>query len=221
MAASLKVGITAEADLPTFADAKGAAIRRGAMRGAERFAARAKIVFRGDIRRAGLGDRLANTWRVDVYPKGRDQSWHPAVHVYSAAPEIIRAHTDGTTIKSKNGVFLAIPTDNVPRRGGRQLSPLDIEGQFNQDLIVRPTNRPGVLIAYVRAVRGKSGRGFRRATKKRLSAGRDVELVPMFILIRQVTLRPVLTPPEKLAESLGGVFVDYVAEEISAELGRQ
>jgi hypothetical protein len=139
-------------DLGTFADRVGVRVRRGAMRGAKRFDARAKLEYRQDVRRAGLGDRLANTWRTQVYPT-RGESWHPTVHVWSNAPMLAAAHADGGTIVPRAGKFLAIPTENVARKGGRRRTPLDIESEFNQDLIIKPPRRPNVFLALVRAVR--------------------------------------------------------------------
>ena len=44
-----------------------------------------KSELRGQITSAGLGARLANTWRGEVYPKGRE-SLGAAGLVYSRAP---------------------------------------------------------------------------------------------------------------------------------------
>jgi len=212
------IGVKFEADLSRFSNERAAAIRRGAMRGAIRFGTRAKLAFRGDIRKAGLGDRLANTWRVDIYPQGRLQSWHPAVYVHSKAPEIVRAHSDGATIRARNGAYLAIPTDNVPFRARRHMSMADVEARFGKLAIVRSTKNPGVLWVFAQAIRAKNNKTWRRATKRRSGQGRGVEKVLMFILIRQVTLRSVLTPPEAMAAQLSPVFHDYIAEEIVREL---
>ena len=203
-------------DLAAFADRTGVKIRRGAMRGAQRFEARAKLDYRQDVRRAGLGDRLANTWRTRVYPR-RGESWHPTVHVWSNAPMLAAAHADGGTIAPKAGKFLAIPTENVARKGGRRRTPLDIESEFNQDLIIKPTRHPNVFLALVRAVRARS-RGFRSASARRRAQGRAEQLLPMFILVRQVTLMPRLNW-RGLEHSLGPVFAEYLADEINRELG--
>jgi hypothetical protein len=203
-------------DLGVFADRTGAKIRRGAMRGAKRFEARAKLEYRQDVRRAGLGDRLANTWRTRVYPL-RGESWHPTVHVWSNAPMLAAAHADGGTIVPKAGKFLAIPTENVGHKGGRRRTPLDIESEFNQDLVIKPTRNPNVFLALIRAVRARSGRGIRRASARRQDQGRAEQLVPMFILVRQVTLKPRLNW-RGLEGSLGPVFAEYLADEINREL---
>jgi hypothetical protein len=186
------------------------------MRGAKRFEARAKLEYRQEVRRAGLGDRLANTWRTRVYPL-RGESWHPTVHVWSNAPMLAAAHADGGTIVPKAGKFLAIPTENVTSRGGRRRTPRDIESEFNQDLIIKPTRHPNVFLALIRAVRARSGRGFRRTSARRRGQGRAEQLVPMLILVRQVTLKPRLNW-RGLERSLGPVFVEYLADDINREL---
>jgi hypothetical protein len=212
------IGLKVESSLPEFASARGAAIRRGAMRGAVRFQTRAKLAFRADVRQGGLGQKLANTWQDKIYPSGKVQSWHPAVLLYSKAPEIVRAHTQGATIRGKSGNWLAIPTENTPRRGRRYATPLEVEGIFNQDLITYK-GRGQQVLAFVQAIRSKGGRGFRRATKRRTKDGRENELVLMFVMVRQVTLQRRLNWPV-LADQLAPVFRQYLAEEIAIEMAR-
>jgi hypothetical protein len=45
--------------------------------------------------------------------------------VYTKAPQIIRAFDEGALILSRRGRFLAIPTENAPRKGtdGKRISP--------------------------------------------------------------------------------------------------
>ena len=62
---------------------------------------------------AGLGQRLANSWRDKHYP---NQQLDAASLVYTKAPQIIRAFDDGAVIRSRRGRFLAIPTENAPMR---------------------------------------------------------------------------------------------------------
>ena len=79
-----------------------------------------KTELRSQITGAGLGQRLANTWRGEVYPKGQ-MSIKAAGLVYSRAPVIVGAHDQGATIRSKDGFWLAIPTPAAGKsaRGGR------------------------------------------------------------------------------------------------------
>jgi Family of unknown function (DUF6441) len=81
--------------------------------------------LRAELRRqvgsAGLGQRLANSWRDKHYP---NHKLDPASLVYTKAPQMIRAFDEGAVIRSRRGRFLAIPTENAPRKGtdGRRIS---------------------------------------------------------------------------------------------------
>ena len=68
---SLQVKLAISGNLAGFAEQTHLRIARGARVAAEKQAARAKLALRGDVRAAGLGDRLANTWRVNVFPNRR------------------------------------------------------------------------------------------------------------------------------------------------------
>ena len=68
-----------------------------------------KADLRRQVTEAGMGQRLANTWRAELYPKGR-KSIKAAGFVFTRAPTIIRAFDQGAVIKSKHGFWLAIPT---------------------------------------------------------------------------------------------------------------
>lgn len=197
------------------------AIAAGATRAADRTAVIGKLAFRDDIRRAGLGDRLANTWQAKRYPEGKALA-SPAVFLYSKAPMIVNAFTEGATITHHDGLWLAIPTENVPNvskgRGRHKASPAEVEAIFNQDLIVFP-GRGRQLLAFVDVVRAKSGKGFRRATSARTGRqSRKAELVLMFVLVPQVTLRKRLNW-NQLADDLAIKFQDLLGEEVSASLG--
>ena len=78
--------------------------------------------LRREVASAGLGQRLANSWR-DRHTRTRRST--PRRLVYSKAPQIIRAFDAETVIRSRRGRFLAIPTENAPRKGtdGNRISP--------------------------------------------------------------------------------------------------
>ena len=84
---TLQIKLAVTGDLASFARDSHLRFARGARLGAERFAARAKLAYRGAVRNASLGDRLANTVRVDIYPKSAAVRTHrPAVVVWSNIP---------------------------------------------------------------------------------------------------------------------------------------
>lgn len=165
--------------------------------------------FKGELRemtlQAGLGQKLANAWRGETYPKA-GVSLDPASWVHTNAPTIMRIFADGGTILPTGGRrYLAIPTANVPFKGkGKLMTPLDVEVAFNQDLIIRH-GRAGRLLAFVNVIAAKNNRGFRQATKGRLAQGRAVKLVLMFTLVRSVTLAKRIDP-DAVAERWAGRF---------------
>src|SRR5918993_4697475 len=81
-----------------------------------------KTELRRQVTSAALGQRLANSWRDKHYP---NQKLDAASLVYTKAPQIIRAFDEGALIRSKRGRFLAISTENAPRKetDGRRISP--------------------------------------------------------------------------------------------------
>lgn len=156
--------------------------------------------LKGELREqvvgAGLGRRLANTWRSKRFPETRP-SINSAAFVWSKAPDIIDAFERGPTIVPVNGrKYLAIPTENCPprRRGGefggkgRKASPFEVETIYNQDLRFARTSN-GRLIAYVEAIGAKNQKGFRPATPKRIATGRKVAAVVMFVFVPTVQMR--------------------------------
>ena len=81
-----------------------------------------KTELRRQVTSAGLGQRLANSWRDKHYP---NRKLDAASLVYTKAPQIIRAFDEGAVVRSRRGRFLAIPTENAPRKGtdGRRIGP--------------------------------------------------------------------------------------------------
>jgi hypothetical protein len=156
----------------------------------------AKAELRDQIMRAGLGGRLANTWRGNAYPKS-GRSMAPAGYIWSNPPEIIDSFVRGAQVVPLAGrKYLAIPTDNVPRALGRRgstrrMTPEQVETAFNQDLFFK-RGRNGHVLAFINAVRSKSRKGWRRGTPGRLAQGRDLKPVLMFVLVRAVRMPKLL-----------------------------
>ncbi len=135
---------------------------------------------------------VARTWRSRVYPnKGHDA----ATLVWSRAPQIIRTFDEGAVIRSKSGLWLAIPTPAAPKRGvgGKRINPGNFpEHRFGPLRFVYRRGRPSLLV--VDGVRiNKSGRVGRRAkggafTKTgRMKQG--ITTVVMFIMVPQVKIK--------------------------------
>jgi hypothetical protein len=152
-----------------------------------------KSELRRQVAGAGLGQRLANSWRDKHYP---NRKLDAASLVYTKAPQIIRAFDEGAGIRSRRRRFLAIPTENAPRKGtdGRRISP----GTFPEHrfgplrLVPRPSGPSLLVVDGLRAsFSRKSGelRGFRRATGRARRSGQGLTTVVMFLLVPQVKLR--------------------------------
>jgi len=107
-----------------------------------------KQAWREQITHAGLGRRLPRTIRNRTYPKGKD-SIDAAAFVWSNAPEILNAHDRGVLIRSKNGFYLAIPTEAAGKgRGGARLTPGEWERRRGMRLrFIYRRNGPSLLVA--------------------------------------------------------------------------
>jgi hypothetical protein len=142
-----------------------------------------KSDWRREITGAGLGDRLARTIRSAQYPKGK-ASLNAAALVWSNAPVIVGAHETGPLIRSKTGLWLAIPTAAAGKsaRGGR-ITPREWEQRRGLQLrFVYRSRGPSLLVAEGRL----NSRGLGVAS--RAKTGRGMATVPIFLLVRQVKL---------------------------------
>lgn len=152
--------------------------------------------LKGSLRRqvvmAGLGPRLARTWRSRAYPnKGHDA----ASLVWSKAPDIVRSFDRGAVIRGKSGFWLAIPTAAAPKRGvgGKRITPATFpEHRFGPLRFVYRRGAPSLLVVDGVRISAKTGRVGRRAkggafTKTgRMKSG--ITTVVMFVMVPQVRM---------------------------------
>jgi Family of unknown function (DUF6441) len=152
-----------------------------------------KTELRPQVASAGLGQRLANSWRDKHYP---NRKLDAASLIYTKAPQIISAFDEGVVIRSKHGRFLAIPTENAPKKGtdGRRISPRAFpEHRFGPLRLVSRSSGPSLLV--VDGLRASFNRqtgelrGFRRAIERGRRSGQGLTTVVMFLLVPQVKLR--------------------------------
>jgi len=176
-----------------------------------------KQAWRQQVIAAGLGGRLANTIRSEVYPKARN-ALSPAGYLYTKAPKIIDAFSRGATIRPANGGrFLWIPTKNVPRRSSRgagRMSPREVELHFHAKFFFEKGEGRSFL-AFMEATRSKNLRTWRQDTKGRRAQGRKAQAVLMFTLVPTVHVLKKLDLQE-LADAGGASF----ARGATARLGR-
>lgn len=186
------------------------AARIAATKGMKLGVDRLKTLVRGQVRGAGLGDRVANAVRGVAYPKG-GTSVNPAGTVYSNAPHIMNAFEQGVTIRPVNNgnTYLAIPTKDCPRAArGRRMTPAQAEQRFGRPTILFAGRNKGVIMFDL--IRSKNNKGWRKASKGRRAQGRDPQRIVMFVLVRQVRLPKRLNVSAALAQA-GRELPGYVA----------
>lgn len=184
-------------------DSSRGAVTRGVSKATEGL----KLAWRGEIVAAGLSTRLSNTVRGEVYPKGRESRGAAGLVFvkpgkpgrWGSAVAILTNLSKGAVIRARNARFLAIPTENVPRKRGRgnggRMTPTEVEDLYNRDLVlVKRPGRPALLIM-PGLVASRSGKTFRAATSERAKrdvartgAARGEVSVVMFVLVPQVTI---------------------------------
>lgn len=172
-------------DIGLFMEAEYRAGERAVTEVMRRTGASLKADWRGQIEVAGLGRRLARSIRNETYPKGA-LSMNAAALVWSKAPKIIQAHDRGITIRSKQGFWLAIPTEAAGKgRDGSRLTPGEWERRRGLKLrFVYRRGKPSFLVADTARI---SARG--TAVMSRSKTGRGQVTAPIFILVPQVSLK--------------------------------
>jgi hypothetical protein len=143
-----------------------------------------KAAWRLQITGAGLGARLANSIRSEVFPKA-GTSLNAAALVWSKAPVIVRAHDAGPLIRSKTGFWLAIPTPAAGKAlGGRRITPAAWERKTGLRLrFVYRRSGPSLLVADAARI---NSRGLAAASRSK--TGRGQVTAPIFLLVPQVKL---------------------------------
>lgn len=143
-----------------------------------------KADWRGQIKGAGLGTRLGNTIRREVYPHSRP-SLNTAALIYSRASKIVGAFERGSVIRAQNGLWLAVPLPAAGKgSGNRRLTPREWEQRRGLKLrFVYRRRGPSLLVADGR--QNKKGLG----VESRSKTGRGRATIPIFIMLPQVTLR--------------------------------
>jgi hypothetical protein len=185
--------------------------------------------LRAQARGAGFRDggrALSNSWRLNVYPRPGvgPSSLRPAALVTSRMAEVVRIFETGAVIRAKGRGYLAIPTP-VNRAGNKRTNdgkfPMRVTPQemFRAGGFVRPTSNPAVKLwcLPLRTETTKRGRirlyagryaqvltGNRKgaeAIRRQFAAERS--FVPMFFLMRQVSLRKRLNVAQVEARAPG------------------
>ena len=202
----MKLTLNIEPDIVAMMAAEIAAGERAVTEAVREAGTGLKVAWRSQIAGAGLGTRLANSIRAQVFPKA-GASLNAAAVVWSKAPVIIGAHNAGPLIRSKSGLWLAIPTPAAGKAlGGRRITPGAWERKTGIRLrfVYRRTG-PSLLVAD--SVRLDT-RGL--AAVSRAKTGRGQVSAPIFLLVPQVRLPKRLDlgrDAERAHEAVPGLIV--------------
>ena len=105
----MKLDVHIDGDLSASLEAEIVAAEKAVTVGVTRTGEALKAAWRAQVTGAGLGRRLANAIRANRYPRS-GESISAASLVFSRAAEITDAFDRGVLIRSKHGLWLAIPT---------------------------------------------------------------------------------------------------------------
>ncbi len=211
----MRLEIEAQGDPLAILLAEILAAERAVSRGTRRAGEGLKRDWRDQVKRAGLGNRLANTVRNRSFPE-TGESIRAASVVYSRAPDILDAQDRGALIRSANGFYLAIPVapDVQKLRGpkNKRITPYGWEQKTGRRLrfVYRPGRHALLVDDGVKTFRTASDPvawGENRRAKSR----RANKTVPIFVLVPFVKLRQKLQldrASDAWADKLPGLIVD-------------
>lgn len=143
--------------------------------------------LRQEIVAAGLGQRLANTWRMNFF---ENHGYDPATQVFSKAPLIVKGFQQASVIHNRNGGWLAIPTPAASRAArrfaGQRVTPKSWEQNIGPLRLIKPAGKPPMLVAdNLRARTGKRNT-LVQASNRALKTGNGLSGAVIFILVPMV-----------------------------------
>lgn len=108
-----------------------------------------KLSMRSQVLSSGLGKKMSNTWRSEIYPKGQE-SLNAAGLVYTRASTAMQGFEKGSVVKSKDGWWLAIPAPKAPKTGkdGKRIKPSNFpESRYGKLRFIYKSSGPSLLVA--------------------------------------------------------------------------
>lgn len=169
-----------------------------------------KDELRSQVVSAGMGQRLAKTWRGKRFPES-GASINSVAYVWSRAPDIVDAFERGVPIVARNKRFLAVPTRdagvNHTTVKNKRLTPAIWETETGAKLKFVPRGGHALLVtdaSYVRQpARWRRRKSF-KPIKSPLTGGRKVLVIFMLV--------PMVNPGKRLdVEGAGNRWADRVA----------
>jgi len=195
-----------------------------------------RAVFRPTPRvvRRLFGQNLEKTIRSRTYPERTTaRTLGPATLVYSTFRHL-NSHIEGVTIRALGGTWLAIPTQEAEARGWvRAEEARDSAGRFARgsrakrsriDLALRALGSAGAQIRYAPIAGGRMvlmgieasvGRdlGYRDRYRTRAGGTKRRRFIPLFILVKQVTLRPRFDPSPAAEKAQAALLANLARPE--------
>jgi hypothetical protein len=172
--------------------------------------------LRGQVVGAGMGQRLAKTWRGTRYPEGRP-SINSMAYVWSRAPDIVDAFERGVPIVARNRRFLAVPTKeagvNHSTVKNKRLTPAIWETETGVKLRFAPRGGHALLVtdaSYVRQPAWWRRRKSFKPIRTPLSGGR--RFLAIFVLLPMVNPRKrfdVEGAANRWADRVGGIIAAH------------
>lgn len=210
----MKLKLDIDPDIVAMMEAEVAAGERAVTAAMREAGTGLKTAWRTQITGAALGRRLANSIRNQNFPRS-GESLDAAALVWSKAPVIVGAHDSGALIRSKEGFYLAIPTEAAGRGlRGRRITPGEWERRRGLRLrFVYRRRGPSLLVAEGRL----NTKG--QAVASRSKTGRGKVTAPIFLLVPQVKLPKRLNLDRDAERALDSVSGLIVANWVEAKTG--
>lgn len=190
----MRLGAAIEGNLVEVLERQMEPVKRALKAGLKEGSADLKQQLRDQVTGSGMGQRLARSWRDDVYPKGAKTSFRAAAVVRSKAPKLVAAFDEGVTIRGKEGAWLAIPTEHAPKTGygNKRITPENFpEHRYGKLRFIYRSGREGLLVVDgVRLTRsGRVGKQLKNQGRTKTGKTRKgVATIVMFVLVKQVRL---------------------------------
>lgn len=166
--------------------------------------------LRADVKRAFPKSRsLPTTWRSTIYPENEaSRTLTPAGYIFSKAPKIVAAFSDGATIRPVNGArYLWIPLPDAYAGAGKARTPAQIERRFGKFSFARDGDGAVALV--------EQTRGGQKLTRARRKAKEARKRVAMFALVRQVRMGKRLST-RQIAQAARATFLADVQRAVRA-----
>lgn len=107
-----------------------------------------KLSMKSQVLSSGLGKKMSNTWRSEVYPKGK-KSINAAALVYTRASAPMQGFELGSVVKSKDGWWLAVPSPQAPKKGrdGKSIKPSNFpDSKYGKLRFIYRSSGPSLLV---------------------------------------------------------------------------